>query len=140
MGQLGEGRLGPRRQGKPAALQIRAEELLARRTEIERITDADEALRQWMRALEDCLSAFSGLPEPLLAAIWVKESPLTVPCHTLIGITGDLLRTAQLNGNARTSVQADGDTTHAPTPICDCSPHRKVPRTVLPWHRPGPPR
>ncbi|MFC9624011.1 TetR/AcrR family transcriptional regulator [Streptomyces sp. NPDC056930] len=90
-----------------AVLQIRAEELLARRTEIERITDADEALRQWMRALEDYLSAFSGLPEPLLAAIRVKESPLTVPCHTLIGITGDLLRTAQLNGNARTSVQGD---------------------------------
>ncbi|MFE3059917.1 TetR/AcrR family transcriptional regulator [Nocardia sp. NPDC059239] len=90
-----------------ASLQIRGEVLLAHRQEIAQITDAAEALRQWMRALEDYLSAFSGLPEPLLAAIKGEASPLTVPCNTLIGITDDLLRSAQLSGSARASLRGE---------------------------------
>ena len=51
-----------------AVLQSRRQELETRRAEIERIDDALSALRHWMRAMEEYFSAFSGLPEPLMAA------------------------------------------------------------------------
>src|SRR5688500_13489870 len=72
-------------------LQLRSEKLVARRAEIAEIDDRDEALRQWMRALEDYLSAFSGLPEPLLAAAREREpdNPLTLSCDHLVATTGE---------------------------------------------------
>ncbi|PWI05649.1 TetR family transcriptional regulator [Streptomyces sp. NWU339] len=90
-----------------AALHVRGEELLARRSEIERIADPDEALRQWMRVLEDYLSLFSGLPDPVISALEEGDSPLAVSCQNLIAITDELLRPAQRDGTARASVQAD---------------------------------
>ncbi|MFD5838753.1 TetR/AcrR family transcriptional regulator [Streptomyces collinus] len=56
-----------------AVLQTRSEELVARQEEIARLGDADEALEQWLRALEECFSAFSGLPEPLMAAAGAQD-------------------------------------------------------------------
>jgi AcrR family transcriptional regulator len=91
-----------------AVLQLRSEELVERRAQIARVTDPDEALRQWMRALEDYFSAFSGLPEPLMAAARAREpeNPLTLPCDNLIATTGEYLNAAQLEGHARSSVRA----------------------------------
>ncbi|MFF0401499.1 TetR/AcrR family transcriptional regulator [Streptomyces sp. NPDC005248] len=90
-----------------AVLQSRSEELVARQGDIEQLGDASEALRQWLRAMEEYFSAFSGLPEPLMAAARAQEpgNPLTLPCDTLIATTGDYLRAAQLTGYVRASVK-----------------------------------
>jgi AcrR family transcriptional regulator len=84
-------------------LQLRSEELVARRAQVALIADPDEALRQWMRALEDYFCAFSGLPEPLMAAAREHEpdNPLTLPCDRLIATTDQYLQAAQLRGHAR---------------------------------------
>ncbi|MFC7342031.1 TetR/AcrR family transcriptional regulator [Saccharopolyspora griseoalba] len=90
-----------------AVLQTRSEELVVRRADIARLGDASEALRQWLRAMEDYFSAFSGLPEPLMAAAREREpdNPLTLPCDDLIATTDEYLRAAQLAGHARRSVK-----------------------------------
>ncbi|QLH25429.1 TetR/AcrR family transcriptional regulator [Streptomyces sp. Rer75] len=90
-----------------AVLQTRSEELVARRAEIAPLGDASEALRQWLRAMEEYFSAFSGLPEPLMAAAREQEpdNPLTLPCDYLITATDEYVRAAQLAGHARVSVK-----------------------------------
>ncbi|MEV2256972.1 helix-turn-helix domain-containing protein [Streptomyces sp. NPDC050147] len=90
-----------------AVLQTRSEELVARRAEISQLGDASEMLRQWLRAMEEYFSAFSGLPEPLMAAAREREpdNPLTLPCDDLIATTDEYLRAAQLAGRARPSVK-----------------------------------
>lgn len=67
--------------------------------------DADEALRQWLPALEGYLSTFSGLPEPVLAALASHSSPLAAGCERLIAITDDLFRAAQEHGTVRLTVR-----------------------------------
>ncbi|EKX61766.1 TetR/AcrR family transcriptional regulator [Streptomyces ipomoeae] len=90
-----------------AVLQTRSEELVARRKEIARLDDADEALEQWLRALEEYFSAFSGLPEPLMAAARAQDpdNPLTLSCDTVITATEEYVRAAQRAGRVRESVQ-----------------------------------
>ncbi|MYZ38486.1 MULTISPECIES: TetR/AcrR family transcriptional regulator [unclassified Streptomyces] len=90
-----------------AVLQTRSEELTGRRADIERLGDASEALRQWLRAMEEYFSAFSGLPEPLMAAARDQEpdNPLTLSCDHLIATTEEYVRAAQLAGHARPSVR-----------------------------------
>jgi AcrR family transcriptional regulator len=89
-----------------AVLQTRSEELMARRADIAQLGDASEALRQWLRAMEEYFSAFSGLPEPLMTAARGQEpdNPLTLPCGLLITTTDEYVRAAQLAGHARASV------------------------------------
>ncbi|MET7295698.1 TetR/AcrR family transcriptional regulator [Streptomyces griseoloalbus] len=89
-----------------AVLQTRSEELVARRAEIAQLGDAAEALRQWLRAIEEYFSAFNGLPEPLIAAAKAQEpdNPLTLPCDNLIATTDEYVRAAQRAGRARSSV------------------------------------
>ncbi|MER7997457.1 MULTISPECIES: TetR/AcrR family transcriptional regulator [unclassified Streptomyces] len=89
-----------------AVLQTRSEELMARRAEIAQLGDASRALRHWLRAMEEYFSAFSGLPEPLMAAARAQEpgNPLTLPCDLLITTTEEYVRAAQLAGHARASV------------------------------------
>ncbi|MEU1981893.1 helix-turn-helix domain-containing protein [Nocardia sp. NPDC019395] len=89
-----------------AVLQSRSEELEARRADIAQLDDALEKLRQWLRAMEEYFSAFSGLPEPLMAAARALEpdNPLTVPCENLIGTTDEYMRGAQLTGQVRAAV------------------------------------
>ncbi|WP_329359733.1 TetR/AcrR family transcriptional regulator [Streptomyces sp. NBC_01483] len=69
-----------------AVLQTRSEELVARQADIEQLGDPAEALEQWLRAMEEYFSAFSGLPDPLMAAARAQEpdNPLTIPCDILI--------------------------------------------------------
>ncbi|MFE9674127.1 TetR/AcrR family transcriptional regulator [Streptomyces sp. NPDC006259] len=89
-----------------AVLQTRSEELVARRADIERLGDASEALEQWLRAMEEYFSSFSGLPEPLMAAARAQDpgNPLTLPCDILITTTDRYVRAAQLTGHVRPSV------------------------------------
>ena len=90
-----------------AVLQTRSEELVARHEGIAQLGDASEALRQWLRAMEDYFSAFSGLPEPLMAAAREQgpDNPLTLPCDYLIATTDEYVRAAQGAGDARASVK-----------------------------------
>ncbi|MCG7208222.1 TetR/AcrR family transcriptional regulator [Streptomyces arenae] len=90
-----------------AVLQTRSEELVARQEEIARLGDAAKALAQWLRALEEYFSAFSGLPEPLMAAARAQDpdNPLTLPCDTVISATEEYVRAAQRTGYVRASVK-----------------------------------
>ncbi|MFE2990597.1 TetR/AcrR family transcriptional regulator [Streptomyces sp. NPDC059262] len=90
-----------------AVLQTRSEELVARQADIEQLGDASEALGQWLRAMEEYFSAFSGLPEPLMAAARAHEpdNPLTLPCDTLISATDTYVHAAQAAGYVRASVK-----------------------------------
>ncbi|MEU3413047.1 MULTISPECIES: TetR/AcrR family transcriptional regulator [unclassified Streptomyces] len=89
-----------------AVLQTRSDELMARRAEIAGIDDPAEGLRQWLRALEEYFSAFSGLPEPLMVAAKAQEpgNPLTLPCDMLIATTDEYVKAARHAGRARPSV------------------------------------
>ncbi|MGW0792950.1 TetR/AcrR family transcriptional regulator [Streptomyces sp. NPDC002911] len=90
-----------------AVLQTRSAELVARRADIAQLGDASERLRLWLRAMEEYFSAFSGLPEPLMAAAREQEpgNPLTLPCDDLIATTEEYVRAAQQVGHARPSVK-----------------------------------
>ncbi|MEU1275454.1 helix-turn-helix domain-containing protein [Streptomyces sp. NPDC005799] len=59
------------------------------------------------RSMEDYFSAFSGLPEPLMAAARAHDpgNPLTLPCETLISATEGYVRAAPLAGHVRPSVK-----------------------------------
>ncbi|WP_409469202.1 TetR/AcrR family transcriptional regulator [Streptomyces sp. HC307] len=90
-----------------AVLQARSEELVARQAEIAQLGDADTALEQWLRALEEYFSAFSGLPEPLMTAARAQDpdNPLTLPCDTVITATDEYVQAAQRTGYVRESVK-----------------------------------
>ncbi|EFC79746.1 hypothetical protein [Parafrankia sp. EUN1f] len=74
---------------------------MTRRADIAGIDDASTALTQWLRAMEDYLNAYSGLPEPLMAATRAQDpdNPLTIPCDELIATTDDYVRAAQRTGS-----------------------------------------
>ncbi|WP_328657048.1 TetR/AcrR family transcriptional regulator [Nocardia salmonicida] len=90
-----------------AVLQTRSEKLVARRADIEQIGDAGEALEQWLRAMEEYFSAFSGLPDPLMAAARAQDpdNPLTIPCDIFITATDKYVEVAQNAGHVRASVR-----------------------------------
>ncbi|MFI6315251.1 TetR/AcrR family transcriptional regulator [Nocardia fusca] len=90
-----------------AVLQTRSEELVARRADIEQLGDAGEALEQWLRAMEEYFSAFSGLPDPLMAAAQEQapDNPLTIPCDIFIAATDNYVEAAQSTGQVRASVR-----------------------------------
>ncbi|MGW7295286.1 TetR/AcrR family transcriptional regulator [Streptomyces xiamenensis] len=90
-----------------AVLQTRSEEFVARRAGIDQLGDAAEALERWLRAMEEYLSAFSGLPDPLMAAARAQDpdNPLTIPCDILITATDQYVRAAQRAGHVRPSVR-----------------------------------
>ncbi len=87
-------------------LHERQELLLIRRDDAAAMSSAERALRAWMMALKDYLSAFSGLPQPFIDAFEAQASPLMVTCRSLVAITGEFLARAQANGVARQSVSA----------------------------------
>ena len=87
-------------------LHERQEVLLSGRDEASAMPCAENALRAWMIALKDYLSAFNGLPQPFIDAFEAKASPLTVTCRALVAITGEFLSRAQAEGAARQSISA----------------------------------
>ncbi|MFH8978168.1 TetR/AcrR family transcriptional regulator [Streptomyces sp. NPDC017890] len=85
-----------------ALLQARDEELEARRVAIRReVTDSRAALAQWLQALDEWVTAFDGLPEPLRAALTEGTSPLAITCQGFVTTTEDFLRAAQRDGGAK---------------------------------------
>jgi AcrR family transcriptional regulator len=92
-----------------AVLQSRRQELEAHRADIDNVDDPLSALRHWMRAMEEYFSAFSGLPEPLMAAARAQDpdNPLTIPCHDIIATTEEYLQAAQRSGQVRPSVHGE---------------------------------
>ena len=87
-------------------LRERQAMLLSCRDETATMACAKDALRVWMAALKDYLSAFNGLPRPFIAAFEAQASPLAVSCRTLVSITEEFLSRAQSEGAARQSVSA----------------------------------
>lgn len=87
-----------------AALDEQGEALLLRLEPLRETGDADESLRQWLLALEDYLTTFSGLPEPVLRSL-DSQGPLAANCENLIEITDEFLLEAQEHGTARTTVR-----------------------------------
>ncbi|MFF9809976.1 hypothetical protein ACF1G5_33540 [Streptomyces coeruleorubidus] len=57
--------------------------------------------------MEEYFSAFSGLPEPLMAAARAQDpdNPLTLPCDTVISATEKCVRAAQRTGSVCASVK-----------------------------------
>ncbi|WP_226347243.1 TetR/AcrR family transcriptional regulator [Agilicoccus flavus] len=90
-----------------ALLQRRTEEVVASRDRIGQVGDPGEALREWMRAMEDYLSSYTGLPGPLAAAAQERDpdNPLTLPCEQLITATQEYLHAAQQAGVAHAWVR-----------------------------------
>ncbi|MFC9663987.1 TetR/AcrR family transcriptional regulator [Nocardia sp. NPDC127606] len=90
-----------------AVLQTRSEELVARQSDIEQLSDVGEVLEHWLRAMEEYFSAFSGLPDPLMAAARAQDSdnPLTIPCDIFITATDKYVEAAQLAGHVRATVR-----------------------------------
>ncbi|MEI7033591.1 TetR family transcriptional regulator [Streptomyces pratensis] len=86
-----------------ALLQARDEELEARRVAIQReVTDSRAALAQWLQALNEWVTAFDGLPEPLRAALSEGgTSPLAITCQGFVTTTEDFLGAAQRDGAAQ---------------------------------------
>lgn len=89
-----------------AVLHERQEVLLSRRDEASAMPCSRNALRAWMMALTDYLSAFNGLPQPFIDAFEAQASPLTVTCRALVAITGEFLSRAHAEGAARQSISA----------------------------------
>ena len=85
-----------------ALLDAHYEELERNRRTIEaEEADPGRKLERWIDALGDWMLVYDGLSEPLRAAWSRANSPLTAPCHGVIGTTDRLLRSAQENGLAR---------------------------------------
>ncbi|MFC9663991.1 TetR/AcrR family transcriptional regulator [Nocardia sp. NPDC127606] len=89
------------------SLQTCSEELVARQAEIDQLSDADEVLEQWLRAMEEYFSTFSGLSDPLMAAAQAQapDDPLRIPCDIFISATDKYVKAAQSAGHVRTSIR-----------------------------------
>lgn len=89
-------------------LEMRRGELVEQQGRIDSIVDVEVALREWLQALEDYFSLYSGLPQPLLSTIKEgdAESSLGRSCNDLIAVTKRYLDDAQRNGRIREDVEA----------------------------------
>ena len=66
-----------------------------------------ESLERWLDSLEDWMTAYDGLPEPLRAAQSGTCSPLRSTCATAIDRTEDFLDAARRAGTVRDGVSAE---------------------------------
>ncbi|BBH69557.1 TetR family transcriptional regulator [Actinoplanes sp. OR16] len=82
-----------------ALLQARYDDLVARRDTIRREEkDSSVALERWLDALDEWVTAFDGLPEPLRDALDQEASPLTMSCQWFVTTTDEFLALAQRDG------------------------------------------
>jgi AcrR family transcriptional regulator len=89
-----------------ALLQARNEELAARRDAIKAEGhDPGVALALWLEAIDEWLSAFKGLPEPLRTALSDEASPLAITCRGFVTDTDEFLVPAQRAGEAQPGVR-----------------------------------
>lgn len=89
-------------------LEVRRRELVEQQGRIDSIIDVEVALREWLLAIEDYFSLYSGLPQPLVSTLAEgdADSALKRSCSDLIAITGRYLDNAQRDGFVRMDVQA----------------------------------
>ncbi|MHA6732445.1 TetR/AcrR family transcriptional regulator [Devosia sp. A369] len=90
-----------------AALQDSQVALRAQACQAQQIADPDAALSAWLADLQAYLRTFNGLPEPVLAAVKQRASPLALSCDELVSITGEFLVRAQQHGQARATITAN---------------------------------
>ncbi|WP_026912097.1 TetR/AcrR family transcriptional regulator [Patulibacter minatonensis] len=89
-----------------ALLQARNEVLADRRDEIwAEGHDPGVALGLWLEAIDEWLSAFRGLPEPLRTALSDEASPLAITCQGFVTDTDEFLVPAQRQGQAQPGVR-----------------------------------
>lgn len=89
-----------------ALLQARNEVLADRRDEIwAEEHEPGVALGLWLEAIDEWLSAFRGLPEPLRSALSDEASPLAITCQGFVTDTDDFLVPAQRAGQAQPGVR-----------------------------------
>jgi AcrR family transcriptional regulator len=89
-----------------ALLQARNEELADRRDAIRAEGhDPGVALGLWLEAIDEWLSAFKGLPEPLRTALSDEASPLAITCQGFVTDTDEFLVPAQRKGEAQPGVR-----------------------------------
>jgi AcrR family transcriptional regulator len=89
-----------------ATLRDQQAQLHVRADAARELSASDDALTEWLRALQDYLCTYSGLPAPLLAAIEKDGCQLGHSCETLVALTGEFLSRAQKEGRARTTITA----------------------------------
>lgn len=97
----------PQRENLIAAVLQTRESSLSR--EVDRLKEMDDpkaALYFWMAALDDYLTSFDGLADPLSRALMGAESALTISCDWMVGVTERFLTAAQTEGHARTDINA----------------------------------
>lgn len=90
-----------------AALMEKQAEVLASAEAARKITCSEDALAAWLRALQDYLCTYDGLPAPVLSAIKEDASRLALSCETLMTLTGEFLSRAQQEGRARATIKPD---------------------------------
>jgi AcrR family transcriptional regulator len=91
-----------------AALRAKDRELRKIHQEIIRRDDAGDALREWLQVLQCHLTAYDGLPDPLIRALSDgSDVPLAISCRELIDMTGTVLHRAQEAGQARPAVSPE---------------------------------
>ncbi len=90
-----------------ATLMDKQAEVLANADAARKIASSEEALATWLRALQDYLCTYDGLPTPVLAAIKEDASLLALSCEKLITLTGEFLSRAQQEGRARPAIKPD---------------------------------
>lgn len=67
--------------------------------------DPGVALGLWLEAIDEWLSAFRGLPEPLRTALSDEASPLAITCQGFVTDTDEFLVPAQRQGQAQPGVR-----------------------------------
>jgi len=84
-----------------ALLQARDEELDDRVEVIAQEGDSGLVLQRWLEALDEYVTAFDGLPEPLRVALSERKGPLAITCQGFITTTERFLTAAQEDGVAQ---------------------------------------
>lgn len=97
----------PTREALLAALLRSRDEALAMRREAIRAEGHPPgvALELWLEAIDEWLSAFKGLPEPLRTALSDEASPLGITCQGFITDTEAFLEPAQREGQAQPEIR-----------------------------------
>ncbi|MRX52192.1 TetR family transcriptional regulator [Paracoccus sp. S-4012] len=91
-----------------ATLTERQADILARADAAREMACSEAALTEWLRALQDYLATYDGLPAPVLTAIQEDTSVLAISCETLVALTGEFLTRAQKDGRARATITPQG--------------------------------
>jgi hypothetical protein len=76
-------------------------------------TSAETALSAWLSEFVSYIQTFHGLPEPVMATLRDRGSPLYASCKTMRAAAARLLTRAQQAGTIRADIDATDLFTHA---------------------------